>query len=76
MSIGFVGLLVGQRQGEPGDGERGDADGDVDVERPLPGQVVDEEAAEQRAGDGGEAEDGAERAEVLAALGWRARCRR
>ena len=64
----LLGLLVRQSQGEPGDGERGDADGDVDVEGPLPGQVVDEEAAKQRAGDGREAEDRSQRAHVLAAV--------
>ena len=42
--------------------------GDVDVEGPFPGQVVHEETAQQGPGDGGEAEDGAQRAHVLAAL--------
>jgi hypothetical protein len=51
-------------QGEP-------ADRQVDVEDPAPGQVVHEEAAEQRPQDGRHAEDGAEETLVLAAVARR-----
>ncbi len=44
-----------------GDDQRDDAQRDVDEEDPVPGQVVDEEPAEQRTGDRG---DGEHRAEV------------
>ena len=45
--------------------ERDAADRQVDVEDPAPREVVDEEAAEQRADHGRDAEDGAEEALVL-----------
>ena len=45
-----------------------DADGQVDVEDPAPGELVDEEAAEQRPGDRGDGEHGADQAHVAAAL--------
>ena len=54
--------------------ERGDADGDVDEEDPLPGERVGEDAAEQDAGRGAEAADrapDAERDVALAAFGER-----
>ena len=51
--------------------EREHADRQVDVEDPAPGQVVDEEAAEQRADHRRDAEDGAEEALVAAALARR-----
>ena len=51
-----------------GDGDDEDADRHVDDEAPVPGQVVGEEPAEQRPDHGGDAEDGSERALVLAAL--------
>src|SRR5687768_10314314 len=40
--------------------EREDAEREVDVEDPAPGELRREVAAEQRAGDAGDAEDGAE----------------
>lgn len=67
MSIGFSAFLLGSRR-DQGDDEGGDADRDVDVERPLPGEVVDEVATEQWTGDSREAEDGTERSHVLATL--------
>ena len=51
--------------------ERDGADRQVDVEDPAPGEVVDEEAAEQRPDDRRDAEDAAEVALVLAALARR-----
>ena len=51
--------------------DRERADGQVDVEDPAPGEVVDEEAAEQRAGDRRDREDGADQAHVAAALARR-----
>ena len=59
---------VGQLEREPGDDERGDADRDVDPEAPAPVGVVGEQAAEQRADDGRDAEQRTHRAHVLAAL--------
>ena len=53
------------------DGERDDADGQVDVEDPAPAEVLGEEAAEQRPEHAGRAEDRAEQALVLAALARR-----
>ena len=49
------------------DHERERPDRHVDVEDPAPREVVDEEAAEQRARDGGDGEDGAHQAHVAAA---------
>ena len=46
------------------------ADRHVDVEDPLPAEVVGDQAAEPGAEQRAEAEDGAEEALVLAALGW------
>ncbi len=57
-----------QFQDEGDDGEGDQAEGDVDVEAPAPGEVVGEVAAEQRPGDGGETEGGADQAHVAAAL--------
>ena len=47
------------------------AERQVDVEDPAPGEVVDEEAAEQRTGDDGDAEHAAEQALVAAAVARR-----
>ena len=58
----------GQLQDDGDDEERQDAERDVDVEAPAPGGVVGEEAAEQRPGDGGQSEGGADQAHVAAAL--------
>ena len=44
------------------------ADGQVDVEDPVPADVVGQPAAQQRAEDRGDAEHGAEEALVAAAL--------
>ena len=52
-------------------GERDEADRQVDVEDPAPGEVVDEEAAEQRPDHGRDAEDPAEVALVAAAFAGR-----
>src|SRR3712207_8724105 len=51
--------LARQGEGEPADDQRGDADRDVDPEAPLPAEarVVGEEATDERAGDGGQAEE-------------------
>ena len=51
--------------------QRDHADRHVDVEDPAPGQVVHEHAAEQRADHAGQAEDGAEQPDVLAAFARR-----
>ena len=60
------------RRQQPADEEqRDEADGDVDVEDPVPADVLGQEAADERADDEGDAEDGAEQALVLAALGRR-----
>ena len=53
------------------DEEGGDAEREVDVEDPAPREALDEEAAEQGAGDAGDGEDPAEEAGVSAALAWR-----
>ena len=59
-------LTVGQ---QPLDHEqRDDADRDVDVEDPVPAQVLGQPAADERAGDEGDAEHGPEQALVLAPL--------
>src|SRR4029453_16353858 len=57
------------------EGARDDREGDraereVDVEDPPPGEVVDEEAAEQRSRDDGDAEHRSEEALVAAAVAW------
>ena len=54
-----------------GDDEGDGADGDVDVEDPAPAGTVGEEAAEERSGHAGDAEDRAEIALVPAALAGR-----
>ena len=56
------------RQDRAGHEQGEDAERHVDVEDPAPGQVVGEEAAQQRAGDAGGPEDGAEEPLVAAAL--------
>ena len=53
------------------DGERDGADRDVDVEDPAPGELLDEDAAEQRSDDARHAEHGAEEPLVAAALAGR-----
>jgi hypothetical protein len=53
------------------DGQRDGTDREVYVEDPMPGQLVDEDAAEQRADDACEAEDRAEQTLVAAALARR-----
>ena len=63
--------LTGKMQ-HSGDDEQGDdAERNVDVEDPAPGQVLGEEAAEQGPGHVGDAEDDAEVAHVLATLAGR-----
>jgi len=49
--------LDGQAQDGADDEQRDRPDGQVDVEDPAPGEVVDEEAAEQRPGYAGQRED-------------------
>ena len=53
------------------DDERDGADRDIDVEDPAPGELLDEDAAEQRSDDARDAEDGAEEPLVAAALAGR-----
>jgi hypothetical protein len=55
----------------PDHGDREDADREVDVEDPAPREVVDEEAAEQRPGDGRDPERRTEEALVAAAVARR-----
>ena len=50
------------------DDERGDRERHADVEAPAPAEAVGDDAADQRAGDGADAEHGAEVAGVAAAL--------
>ncbi len=57
-----------RRQQSPDEVERHQADGDVDVEDPVPAVVLGQEAAHQRADHEGDAEDRTEEALVLAAL--------
>ncbi len=57
-----------QVQLEDHDQDRDDPDGQVDVEDPAPGELVDAEAAEQRPGHRGDREDGADQPHVAAAL--------
>ncbi len=59
----------GQRTG--GDGEGDDADGQVDQEGPAPGELVGEDAAQQRADDAGDAVDRTEHPLVPAAFAGR-----
>ncbi len=61
----------GQLQDDGDDGHGDQAEGHVDVEAPAPGEVVGEVAAEQRAGDRGESEGGADQAHEAAALAGR-----
>ena len=61
--------LAGQRHGQ--DAERDEAERHVDVEDPAPRRVRRQEAADERAGDARDAEDGAEQARPLAALARR-----
>src|SRR5690606_27809782 len=55
-----------------GDDDQGDdADRQIEQKNPLPGEMLDDETAEDRAGNGRYAEDGTEEALHLAALaGW------
>ena len=59
-------LTVGQQPLD--DDQRDDPDRDVDVEDPVPAQVLGQPAADERAGDERDAEHGPEEALVLAAL--------
>ncbi len=55
---------------QPGDHDQGDdPDRQVDEEDPVPAEVVGQEAAQARADEEGDAEDGPEQALVLAPLG-------
>ncbi len=56
------------RQQAPDDEERQQADGDVDVEDPVPAEVVGQQAPEPGTDQEGDAEDRAEQALVLAPL--------
>ncbi len=58
-----------RRQQAPQDEQRDQPDRDVDEEDPVPADRVGDEPAETRADERRQAEDSAERAEVLAALG-------
>src|SRR5205085_10040039 len=57
------------RQQPPDDEQADDADREVDIEDPVPADVVSQEATEPRADDERDAEDSAEEALVLAAFG-------
>ena len=57
-----------RRQQPLDDDQRDDPDRDVDVEDPVPADVLGQEAADERAGDEGDPEHGPEEALVLAAL--------
>ena len=60
-----------RRQQPLDDDEGDDPDRDVDVEDPVPGQVLSEPAADERAGDERDAEHGPEQALVLTPFGGR-----
>lgn len=66
-------LLGARRDAQHGgdDDERDETDGEVDVEHPAPGELVDEQSAEQRAEHAGRAEHGAEESLVAAAFAGR-----
>src|SRR5436189_45198 len=65
-------VVVNTRLRKSASGRLGEAaDGEVDVEDPAPGEVVDEEAADQRPDHGRDPEDAAEVALVAAALARR-----
>jgi hypothetical protein len=64
-------LLAGSLERRRDHYQRDEADRDVDVEDPTPGEVVDEEAAEQRADHRRDAEHCTEEALVAAAVAWR-----
>ena len=51
--------------------ERGDAERNVDEEDPAPGEMGGEEAADQRAGDAGDAKHRAEDALIAPTVAWR-----
>jgi hypothetical protein len=61
------GLRLGEFQCDGHDGQGDEAEGDVDVEAPAPGEAVGEVAAEEGSGDRGEAEGGADQAHEPAA---------
>ena len=66
-----VGVRVANgRQGAPDDEEHDRADRNVDVEDPLPAEVVGDQAAEAGPEQRAEPEDRTEEALVLAALRW------
>ena len=67
----MAGLAQPAGQHRRGHHQRNDADREVDVENPPPGQVVDEEAADQRAEHTGDPERGAEDSLITAALARR-----
>ena len=62
------GRRLDRRQQPLDDDQRDDPDRDVDVEDPVPAEVLGQQPADERAGDERDAEDGAEEALVLAAL--------
>src|SRR6202012_3479351 len=63
--------VVGARlERGPDHPQRDQPEREIDVEDPLPAQVVDEEAAEERTYDGGDAEHRAEQTLVATALPW------
>ena len=64
--VAFAVLTVGSDPLD--DDERDDPDRDVDVEDPVPADLLGQEAADERADDERDAEDGTEQALVLAAL--------
>ncbi len=59
---------LGELEDDGDHGEGDQAEGDVEVEAPAPRHVVGEEAAEQRPGDRGEAEGGADQPHVAGPL--------
>ena len=63
--------MDGQLEHDRRQSQGADADRQVDVEDPAPGQLVREEAADQRPGHARHSEDGADVALIAAALSWR-----
>src|SRR5436190_24127428 len=63
-----MGPIGSSLEGDGDHRERDDPERQVDVEDPAPGQVVDEEAAQQRTDHGRHPEDGAEETLIAASI--------
>ncbi len=70
VDVDLLGPCCG-RSVDADDDERQKAERQVDEEDPAPGEIIDEEAADQRTEHGREAEHAAEKSPIAAALAWR-----